>query len=177
MSKIYIFSQKNYDSNDGMMTSIWGPSFWHILHTISFNYPINPTEDQIKYHYKFFKNLKNILPCKYCRDNLVKNYKILPLNPNIFFSRDSLSKYVYNLHELINNMLNKKSGLSFEDVRDRYEQFRSRCLINPNEKNKENGCVESLYGIKSKCVLNILPNDSKIKSFKIDPKCKITKSK
>jgi hypothetical protein len=73
-------------------------------------------------------------------------------------------------------MLNKRSGLTYEDVRDRYEQFRSRCLINPEIKtNIENGCIEPLYGIKSKCVLNILPKDENIKSFNIDPKCQIKK--
>jgi len=175
MSKKYIFSLNNYESNEGMMTSIWGPPFWHILHIISFNYPINPNNKQKRSYYKFLYNLKNILPCKSCRDNLVKNYEILPITSEVFISRDTLSRYVYNLHELINTMLNKKSGLTYEDVRDRYEQFRSRCLINPNDKDKDNekGCIESLYGIKTKCVLNILPNDKRTKSFKIDPKCKI----
>lgn len=175
MSKEYIFSLNNYESNDGMMTSIWGPPFWHILHILSFNYPITPNKKQKKSYYKFFYNLKNILPCKSCRDNLVKNYEILPLTSEVFISRDSLSRYVYNLHELINTMLHKKSKLTFEDVRDRYEQFRSRCLINPNKNiNDEKGCIDSLYGIKTKCVLSILPNDKRIKSFKIDKKCQIT---
>ena len=43
----------NYNSNDGMLTSVWGPSLWHSLHTISFNYPINPTKIQKK-KYKTF---------------------------------------------------------------------------------------------------------------------------
>jgi hypothetical protein len=42
-------------------------------------------------------------------------------------SRDSFSRYVYKLHELVNKMLKKKSGLSYCDVRERYEHFRSRC--------------------------------------------------
>ena len=33
-----------------MLTGVWGCSLWHFLHTISFNYPINPTEtDKINY--------------------------------------------------------------------------------------------------------------------------------
>ena len=35
----------DYKSNDGMLTSVWGPSLWHSLHTISFNYPNNPNMD------------------------------------------------------------------------------------------------------------------------------------
>ena len=77
-------------------------------------------------------------------------------------------------------MLGKKSGLTYSAVRDRYEHFRARCLKNEKEKKEikggnilEKGCVDSLYGKKSKCVLHIVPKESKIKSFKMDPKCKI----
>ena len=41
-----IFNTKDYDSPDGMLTSVWGPNLWHVLHTISFNYPKKPTEKQ-----------------------------------------------------------------------------------------------------------------------------------
>ena len=42
-------------------------------------------------------------------------------------NRTSFSKWVFKLHELINTMLGKKSGLRYCDVRERYEHFRSRC--------------------------------------------------
>ena len=44
-------------------------------------------------------------------------------------------------------------------------------------KNKliENGCTESLYGVKSKCILNIVPKNSNKNTFNIDKKCNITK--
>ena len=32
-----------------MVTSIWGPPMWHYLHTMSFNYPVNPTQDDKKH--------------------------------------------------------------------------------------------------------------------------------
>jgi hypothetical protein len=41
-------------------------------------------------------------------------------------NRESFSRYVYELHELVNKMLNKKSGLKYCDVRERYEHFRAR---------------------------------------------------
>ena len=78
MNKKYIFSESDYNSGDGMMTSVWGPPLWHSLHTISFNYPIIPTEDQRIHYYNFYNSLQYILPCKYCRDNLVKNMQTLP---------------------------------------------------------------------------------------------------
>jgi len=178
MSKKYIFTEEDYNSGDGMMTSIWGPPLWHTLHTISFNYPIKPTDKQKKDYYKFYSSLKNILPCKYCRDNLTKNLEALPLNMNVFASRATLSRWVYDLHEHVNTMLGKTSGLCYEDVRDRYEHFRSRCLSKKEQPNKiEKGCTEPLYnGIKSKCVLNIVPKDNRLTSFKIDPKCVLKKN-
>ena len=57
-------------------------------------------------------------------------------------------------------MLGKKSNLTFEEVRQRYEHFRARCTKKIVIK-KENGCTESLYGEKSKCVIKIVPNKTK----------------
>lgn len=174
-----IFNNEQFNSNDGMITYIWGPALWHSLHTISFNYPTNPTKQDKKNYYDFFIALKNILPCRYCRENYSINLEILPLNSSRLKNRTTFSKWVYELHELVNKNLNKKSDLSYEDVKNRYEHFRSRCLNDPEilKNNKEKGCTEPLFGIKSKCVLNIVPNKSKKESFNIDKKCLIHKSK
>ena len=43
-----VFTQKDYQSKDGMLTAVWGPGLWHSLHAISFNYPNNPTKTQQK---------------------------------------------------------------------------------------------------------------------------------
>ena len=66
------FTKLDYNSGDGMLTSIWGPPLWHTLHTISFNYPVKPSKEDINNYYKFFKDIKDVLPCKYCRINLKK---------------------------------------------------------------------------------------------------------
>jgi hypothetical protein len=42
-------------------------------------------------------------------------------------NRDTFSRYIYNLHDVIYAMLKKKSNLTYCDVRERYEHFRSRC--------------------------------------------------
>ena len=169
----YVFKDGDFKSGDGMLTSVWGPSLWHTLHTISFNYPVHPTrQDKVNYR-NFIMQLKHVLPCKYCRMNLKKNFKQLPLHMKHMKDRESFSKYVYDLHELINTMLNKKSGLSYEDVRQRYEHFRSRCTESGEEitKHIESGCVKPLYGAKSKCVLKIIPDETKCDSLEIDEKC------
>lgn len=182
----HIYSDKDYNSSDGMLTSIWGPSIWHFLHTISFNYPVHPTAENKKHYRDFVLNLENILPCKYCRINLEKNFKVLPLRMEDMKNRDSFSRYVYNLHETVNKMLKKKSGLTYEDVRDRYEGFRSRCVIEKEKKcskspkskvrsPKHTGCTKPFYGKKSKCVMKIVPHDTKCETFQISKKCILKK--
>jgi hypothetical protein len=170
------FNKNDFNSGDGMLTSVWGPSMWHSLHTISFNYPVKPISEDKKNYYQFFLSLKKVLPCKYCRLNYVKNLKVVPLTMKTMKNRNTLSKWLYELHEEVNKMLGKKSNLTYEDVKLRYEMFRSRCLVKPKKKKTrkkkiESGCVQPLYGKKSKCVINIVPKDTKCKSFNIDKKC------
>lgn len=173
-----VFKKEHFDSGDGMLTLIWGPPLWHTLHTISFNYPVKPNKDDKDNYYVFFKSLENILPCRYCRDNYKENLKKLKFGRKDFKNRESLSKFVFKLHETINKNLGKSSGLTYIQVRDRYEHFRSRCLNGENVNTKiEKGCTDSLYGVKSKCVMNIVPKESKKKTLTIDSKCKIKNNK
>jgi len=166
-----VFKKNEYESNDGILTSIWGPSLWHSLHAISFNYPVNPTAQNKKDYRDFVLNLQNVLPCGKCRENLKKNFKTLPFTMDKMKNRETFSRYIYDLHEVVNTMLGKKSGLSYDDVRERYEHFRARCLPDTVPIKTENGCVEPLYGIKSKCVLKIVPHDEKCETLKVDEKC------
>ncbi|MDA7463952.1 Erv1/Alr family FAD-linked sulfhydryl oxidase [Candidatus Poseidonia alphae] len=183
-TKKKVFTTKNFNAPDGFLTSVWGPALWHSLHTISFNYPVNPTTENKKHYRDFMLNLVNILPCKYCRENLKNNYKQFPLTMECMKNRNSFSRYVFKLHETVNKMLGKKSGLTYCDIRERYEHFRARCTeekpkmfkFKKTRKNKkEKGCTEPLYGKKAKCIIKIVPNDSKCKTFQIDKKCKKTK--
>ena len=163
-----VFDKVDYDSGDGMLTSVWGPPLWHFLHTMSFNYPTNPTKEEKKNYMNFVKSLENILPCKHCRNNFKKNIQTLPITMKEMESRYTFSKYVFMLHELINKMLGKKSNLTYEKVRETYEHFRARCV---EQKIKEIGCVKPLYGEKSKCILRVIPQKTKAKSFTVDKKC------
>lgn len=183
-----VFTKKHYNSGDGMLTSVWGPSLWHSLHTMSFNYPVNPTIQDKKNYKKFILSLKHVLPCKYCRINFRKNLKVVPLTDKALKNRNNFSRWMYNIHEHINTMLGKKSGLTFNQVRDRYENFRSRCTLNDIKKKtfkynktkkkkagkskKEKGCTEPFYGKKSKCVIRIVPKNKKVKTFSMDERCK-----
>ena len=172
-----VFTKKHYMSGDGMLTSVWGPSLWHYLHVMSFNYPVNPTSQDKKYYRDMIINLQYTLPCRYCRENLHKNLKNKPLQPCDMKNRETYSRFIYELHERINRQLNKTSGLSYCDVRERYEHFRSRCVENKKPKRfnftrkRHKGCTEPLYGKKAKCLIKIVPQDDKSKTLSIDKKC------
>ena len=176
-NKTRTYKRDDYNSNDGMLTSVWGPPLWHVLHSMSFNYPVNPSKFERQHYRDFILSLKWTLPCGKCRTNLVNNLKSLPVEIKHMKSRDTFSRYVYDLHEVVNTMLKKKSGLSYEDIRERYEHFRARCTESVKEHDKrikkeiETGCVEPLYGKKSKCILKIIPDEEKCESIQIDDKC------
>jgi hypothetical protein len=186
------FKKRDYESNDGMLTTVWGPGMWHFLHTMSFNYPTHPTHDQKVQYRNFIISLQQVLPCKYCRQNLHKNFKTFPLRMCHMASRDTFSRYVYRLHEIVNKLLGKSNKLTYCDVRERYEHFRSRCTVDDDtnkifnfdvfktntktktgtsKKAKELGCTEPLYGEKSKCVMKIIPQKQNEPTFTIDTQC------
>jgi hypothetical protein len=167
-----LFEEEDFSSRDGMMTAIWGPGLWHFLHTMSFNYPVDPTTKQKSQYREFVLLLQHVLPCGKCRENLKTTLRDYPLTMAHMQSRATFSQYIYQLHEKVNHMLHKKSGLSFQTVRNRYEHFRARCL---DVQKEHAGCVKPLYGKRSKCVLRIVPQSTKCKSLEIDRQCRATR--
>ena len=75
-------------------------------------------------------------------------------------------------------LLKKKSGLSYDDVRERYEHFRARCGNKKKKifklkktKKKHIGCTEPLHKVKSKGIIKIVPQKYKCESIEIHNKC------
>lgn len=196
-----VYSSNDYNSGDGMLTAIWGPGIWHFLHTMSFNYPVKPTREQKKQYMDFVLQLQHVLPCSHCRLNMKKNLEMCPLTMATMKDRESFSRFIYRLHETVNKMLHKESGLTYEEVRERYEHFRARCTIDKSKEKgaavckplnpvvvgkcsvgkaksgkkkgskKESGCTEPLYGKKAKAVIKIVPHDTKCPTLEIDERC------
>ncbi|CAD49060.1 FAD-linked sulfhydryl oxidase ERV1 [Plasmodium falciparum NF54] len=81
-----------------------GRASWLILHTISANYPDNPSEyDKIK-HTKFFYAFSNLYPCHICKLDLLHILKKYHLNCN---NKINFSTFIYNLHNMINQEIGK----------------------------------------------------------------------
>ena len=117
------------NSNNGLITKIWGPGLWVGLHSITFGYPQKPTKDDKKNFREFFILVGEVLPCKYCRESY-RNFITTgstKLTDSSMENRETLTKWLYCLHEAVNNKLGVDYGVSFEDVKKRYEAYRAKC--------------------------------------------------
>ena len=171
-----MWSREDFDSDSGMLTSVWGPALWHTLHTMSFNYPTAPDAATKRKYRRFMRSLQHVLPCLYCRENYSKNAASAGYSRDVFESRESFSRYIYRLHNQVNIMLGKPEYPSYEKLRSKYENFRSRCLADPQPECAgavETGCTEPLYGKKSKCLIRIVPKESPHRTFAVDSQCRV----
>lgn len=102
-----------------MDTRFWGPSGWQLLHLIAAKSP-HPEE--------LFLQVKDILPCKYCRESTKKFTHELPL-------KGDPERWMYNLHNKVNEKLQKQSlqdssvivpveAPSFEEVQKKYSTMK-----------------------------------------------------
>ncbi len=156
--------QTNTNQNNGLLTNVWGPPAWVFLHSVTFGYPENPDEfDRIngnrigstKERYRlFFENLMYTLPCKYCRQSYSQYYAS---NPIRLESRAELTRWLYDIHNLVNTKLEKpyKDKITFEDVQDRYESYRAAC----NDDEKAKGCTSPL-SVKQKTLVYVFSEKS-----------------
>jgi hypothetical protein len=106
-----------------MQTSKWGPSAWNYLHTLTFNYPDNPTDDNKKNYYELFDNLRLTLPCKYCRESYNIFFKYINIK-SYLDDRMGITYWLYTIHNIVNLKLNKKK-VNFIDVVNYYENKRA----------------------------------------------------
>ena len=110
-----------------MNTNKWGPSAWIFTHTIVANAPEYLTEKQQEYYKNFFMDLKNILPCSYCRDSYTQILEVYPID-NYLHKGYLLRWWWYNVHNYVNQKLNKPKGYAppFEEVLKKYDNFKAK---------------------------------------------------
>lgn len=156
-------SQDDYSKN-GMQTRTWGPPLWLVMHTIGRNYPQEPTEQQKRDYFTFFKILGSVLPCKYCRQSYIQFIQepSTTLNKEVMKDRETLSKWIYDIHNKVNKKLDVTCKPSFKEVVEKYESFRSKCTKSPDiiEKEVKKGCTDPLKGYRKKCVIELIDVDA-----------------
>ena len=144
-----------------MNVNKWGPGGWVFLHSITFNYPLEPTNDDKCNYRLYFESLGNILPCKYCRDSYKIYYKYIPID-HFLDSRVGVCYWLYRIHNLINDKIFCDNS-SFEDFIRKYEDIRAKfgkMSRNGDLDKRYKTCKQKLFQIDQD-YLNKFVNDSK----------------
>ena len=110
-----------------MDTRFWGPDGWKIFHSIAEGYPDKPTNDERYMYGCFFKCLRFVLPCIYCRISFKEYSEKLQVDDHLD-SKESLTKWMYNMHNLVNDKLRTQGFLhendpSYVDIKTKYKNF------------------------------------------------------
>ncbi len=120
-----------------MEPKIWGPSAWIFLHSVTLNYPNNPTPQDKEDYRIFFDSLQHILPCPTCKEHYAKNIRSNPINLK---DRTSLINWLIDIHNQV-NIYNSKPKLSYQEVYDIYDKlYNQNNVLNLND-NKIKICI------------------------------------
>jgi len=99
---------------NSLKPNIWGPHGWKFMHYVSLGYPETPTENDKQNYKNFYYSLQHVLPCEKCAQNYSHNLKKYPID-NHLGTRDTLVKWAIDIHNKVNNELNK-SELNYEEA-------------------------------------------------------------
>lgn len=125
------------NQNNGLLTKVWGPPLWEAFHSITFGYPVEPDDNKKIEYRKMIESLADVLPCVYCR----KSYKEFisegknRLTDADLVSRDAFCRWGYRLHNRVNEKLGVDYGVTYEEVVEKYESYRAKCV------SKDRGCT------------------------------------
>lgn len=129
--------------NNGLITKVWGGPAWTFLHSVTFGYPIEPSDETKQQYKQFFVSLGDVLPCKYCRESYRKfiTEGVTALMLADLSNRETLTHWFYRVHNAVNHKLDVDYGITYLDVVNRFESFRAKCgSHDPTIK----GCVSPL---------------------------------
>ena len=107
-----------------MDPTVWGPSFWFVLHTVSINYPDKPTYVEKRTHHDFYRIIQHILPCEACRRHYKELFAKYPIEP-FLTSKQSLVTWVVMIHNQVNARLGKPL-VTTKEVLTNYQEVYSR---------------------------------------------------
>jgi hypothetical protein len=105
-----------YGNQNPFNPMIWGPAAWKFFTTVAFGYPDTPTDDEKIAAFNFFESLRYLLPCGVCKEHYDENFATTPVNVE---SRDTLSHWVVDFHNIVNKSLGKPI-ISYETVAAKY---------------------------------------------------------
>jgi len=138
-----------------MDVNLWGPAFWHVLHTITFDYPEHPTPEEHERYSQFFHSLKYVLPCGACRKHFAHGIETkYPIEPALK-NRDTLSRWLVDFHNTVNKRLDKPV-VTYDSVLSKYESMRGKCGANSSDSQCSDGSANNRTNILLYCVVCLL---------------------
>ena len=153
----------DFNSNDGIRTKIFGPSFHCANDCVAVNFPTKPTELQKIHYYNYFLSMVNVLPCYSCRTNGSKILKDMnyELTDDIFGNRDKFCKFYFKFKQKVNENSGKVDRTTYRQWRTQYEKYRAKCTKKKNSKGDLLGCTKSVGSKQYRCDLKIIEDVSK----------------
>ncbi len=92
-----------------------------MLHTVAYAFPDNPTDEQCQAAKHLFYCLRELLPCEKCRAHYMRYLEQHPIE-DACMNKESLTKYVYDFHQAVNERLGKSYQQEFAKVEQEYTQ-------------------------------------------------------
>ncbi len=87
--------------------TVWGPKAWHMLHSFSIGMNKSIKDSERKCYYLFYKTFAELIPCTVCKSHYIDYFYKIYIIEEKEINRESLKKYIYELHNIINEDLNK----------------------------------------------------------------------
>ena len=106
--------------------SVWGPPGWRFMHYVSLGYPEKPSDSEKQQYKAFYESLQHVLPCHTCAQNYKENLRTMPID-DALGTRDSLVKWVIDIHNKVNVETGKKT-LGHQEALDLYLKQQSPLL-------------------------------------------------
>ena len=104
-----------------MEPNIWGSHAWLFLHTITLNYPENPTKHDKENYKNFFESLSHVIPCEVCMNHYKQNIKKHPIQLE---SKESLARWLHKIHNIV-NVKNGENEFPYDDFIKKYSNLYS----------------------------------------------------
>jgi hypothetical protein len=121
---------------EGLFTYSWGPDQWKSMHSITFNYPYNPTREQKEKYYNYFLALGDVLPCCTCRKHYSQQIRDgkYKLTINDLENRDTLTKWLFNFHNSVNERLGYRYDITYDMLQKKYNSYIAKCDFSDEQK-------------------------------------------
>jgi hypothetical protein len=102
-----------------MDPNIWGSHAWLFLHTITLNYPDNPSRYDKDNYKDFFESLSHVIPCEVCKSSYKQNIKKYPIQLD---SKESLTRWLHMIHNIV-NVKTGKDDYPYDDFIKKYSNL------------------------------------------------------